>query len=732
MNNLNREQCVHAELVRQVLRLAPIGIGATLLNAVILVIVLWKIISHPLLITWLSVTLFLALLRSLFLFKHWSASIQPNQAYQLGQTLVIGLGLSGMIWGLAGIFLFPVDSPTHQTLVVFVLCGMVAGAMSAFSSLYKAFVAFTLPALSPILVRFFIIGDDIHYAMSGMTFIFIILTLFIAKRISATNTELIELKEHLAQMVEERTAELLFINKQLSQEIGERKSAEEKVRESAEHWQITFDAIKDSVCLIDKEGKILQCNKATTDLWGKSHDEIIGHKCWELVHDTKEPMEDYPILRVKKTLKRETVSLPLNDRHFEIIVDPILDEHGKFKEAVHIVVDITDRRWAEEELLKVKKLEATGFLARGIAHDFNNLLSVVLGSTNLARLDVERDGDVYRLLEQAEKAIFRATHLTKKFITLSEGGAPLRKLHDIKQLLTDTVELALSGSNVTCNYRFPDYLWQVEVDRDQLNEVVFNLVANAMEAMPAGGSIEIFARNLDVTSQGHDIGRLLKDGRYVQVSIKDHGSGISKENLGKIFDLYFSTKEMGSQKGMGLGLTIAHSIIKKHDGTISVESTEGVGTTVHIYLPASENKRAEVKSGKKKGKHGQGKLLFMDDEEMLRDTVLKMLHRLGYEEIELASDGTEAIEKFREARQSEDPFDVVILDLTVRGGMGGKEAITELLAIDPSVRAIVTTGYHDDPVLSHFREYGFKGALAKPFVGQALKETLQEVICRKQ
>lgn len=373
-------------------------------------------------------------------------------------------------------------------------------------------------------------------------------------------------------------------------DITERKRADETLKESEEKFRNIFQNHSATKLIIDPDtGDIVDANEAAAKFYGWSVEQLKMMR-----------IQNINMLSAEQVKMEMEKARTLERTHFEFLhqladgtvrdVDVYTSKvEIKGNDLLHSIVhDITDRKRAEEELLKVKKLEATGFLARGIAHDFNNLFLVVLGNINLARLKVRGDGDLERLLREAEKAVLRATQLTKKFITFSQGGTPTGKLYDTERLLTETVEQALSGSNISCGYRFPDDLWQVEVDREQFNEVMLNLVANAIEAMPASGSIEVSAVNFEVSSQDRGISTPLGDGRYVHVSITDHGRGIPKENLGKLFDPYFSTKEMGSQKGMGLGLAMVHSIIERHRGNIIVESDEGLGTTFHLYFPASK------------------------------------------------------------------------------------------------------------------------------------------------
>ena len=390
--------------------------------------------------------------------------------------------------------------------------------------------------------------------------------------------------------------------------------------------------------------------------------------------------------------------------------------------------DITKRKQMEEEFLKAKKLESLGVLVGGIAHDFNNLMSVVVGNISLARMDMKPGSKGFKNLVEAEKASIRTKELTSRLITFSKGGGPIKETASISNLVKDSVNSSLKGSDIDAGFSIPDNISPVEVDEEQMKQAILNIITNAREAMAGQGTINVSCENVDI---GVKDTLTLKDGKYVKISLKDQGAGIPKEDLVKIFDPYFSTKEMGTQKGMGLGLAISDSIVKQHDGLITVESELGTGTTLSIYLPASEKEIVEAASLKKPVPEKtvtQGeKVLVMDDEELVRDVSNALLTHIGYK-VEVAVEGVEAIEMYRKAMESEKPFDMVILDLTNKFGMGGVETIKRLLEIDPDVKAIVATGYSCDPIISNFREHGFRGALPKPFSMDELKTALHDAI----
>ena len=395
--------------------------------------------------------------------------------------------------------------------------------------------------------------------------------------------------------------------------------------------------------------------------------------------------------------------------------------------------DIKKDKRAEDELQKIRNLESIAALSGGIAHDYNNLLTVIIGNISLIQSYIEPEDMIYGLLDEALEASMTAKSLTQKLITFSRGGAPIMETASIAPVIKNATEFTLSGSNIKCEFSIPDDLWLVQIDKTQIGHVIHNLVMNAREAMPGGGIIKVAAENVNVAAKSPGLKIGLEKGNYVKISITDQGIGISRENLDKIFDPYFSTKEMGTQKGMGLGLSICHSIIKKHNGDIVAESFAGPGASLHFYLPASEETIVTQKSSKIPEKEklvlGKGRILVMDDEKMVIKITGHILNRLGYD-ASFSKDGAQAIKMYKKAMESGNPFDAVILDLTIRGGMGGKEAIKRLTEIDPNIKAIVSSGYSDSPVVTNYKKYGFIGVVAKPYSINELSEKLNEVLMK--
>jgi signal transduction histidine kinase/CheY-like chemotaxis protein len=423
----------------------------------------------------------------------------------------------------------------------------------------------------------------------------------------------------------------------------------------------------------------------------------------------------------RELFEGETVNRTLKGKKLNIWIRITIPRNdSEFANLLVSIFDITERRKMEEELLKAQKLESLGVLAGGIAHDFNNMLTVMLGNIALAKMKLNKNDIISARLERAENAIHRAKDLTRNLLTFSRKGDLSKKTVAIGELVKETANFALSGSRSRCELSIPADLWPVEVDEGQICQVIDNIIINADQAMPDGGTIIVKCEN--IAMGGYDL-PMLTNGRYVGISIMDHGAGISPEIREKIFDPYFSTKEGKS----GLGLATSYSIINKHGGHISVASEPEDGAAFHIYLPAAEALREEIRREKSKALKGNERVLIMDDEEAVREVAEGILNSIGCE-IELAQNGAEALELYLKAQESGRPFDVVILDLTVIGGMGGMETIKKLIEIDKDVKAVVSTGYSNDPVMVDYRKYGFTGALNKPYKLQEINEVLSLVI----
>lgn len=504
-----------------------------------------------------------------------------------------------------------------------------------------------------------------------------------------------------------------------------RKQAEEALKESEETFRYLFNNNPMPMWVYDSINyRILAVNEAMIRHYGYSEQEFLNMTVQDLL-----PEEEIPSFIKYLAMQDKNTGNTSSWRHRKkdgslIIVEIYSHEiHFKGREAQLIIAnDITERQKFEAELIKASKLESLSILAGGIAHDFNNLLTVILGSLSL--INSYKDSlqkQVITYLNHAEKATNQAKDLTIQLLTFAKGGTPIKKAIKITEMIKDYAKFTIRGTNVKCRMYFAKDLWTVQVDEAQISQVIQNLIINAIQSMPEGGRVIIRGQNVTIKN---DTNLPLRKGKYVKISIKDQGTGISEENLSKIFDPYFTTKK----EGCGLGLATAYSIIKKHDGIITVDTKLNEGTTFNVYLPASpKNCRAAKMKSKKEITKGHGKILIMDDEDIVRNVAVEILKRLGYE-VTAVKEGHEAIQAYQEALKNKQPYDVVIIDLTVPGGLGGKETIRELRKIDPKVKAVVSSGYSNDPIMSKYKDYGFSAVIAKPYRLQDLSEVLKKLL----
>jgi len=390
---------------------------------------------------------------------------------------------------------------------------------------------------------------------------------------------------------------------------------------------------------------------------------------------------------------------------------------------VLVLRDVTERDRLEEELVRASKLESVGLLAGGIAHDFNNILTVVLGNLTIALLDADSAGKTARVLRSAEQAVLRARDLTQQLLTFARGGDPIRTAVRLPQVIADAVQFSLHGSRVRSELEISPDLWPADADKVQIGRVVQNLVLNAVQAMPTGGTVRIAARNERLRDLGHPP---LLPGDYVRISVTDQGAGIKPEHLGRIFEPYFTLKQAGG----GFALATVYSIVRKHKGHVEVESTVGRGAAFHVWLPALQARAGAEAADAPALDPAQplnARVLFMDDEAPIREMATDILQWLGCEG-EMAGNGQEAVNLFRMARAQGRPFDIVVMDLTIPGGMGGVETLELLRTMDKNVKVIVSSGYSSDPILANYRKYGFCGRVAKPYDVTEFAQVLREVL----
>ncbi|MEW6365676.1 MAG: ATP-binding protein [Acidobacteriota bacterium] len=494
-----------------------------------------------------------------------------------------------------------------------------------------------------------------------------------------------------------------------------------ELAESEERYRALFESAASPYFVLDPDRRaVIDANVAATLLCGRGRKELVGRLPSEIgIEWLNEVMEKTPA-------DMQPGPEPVLVRHLagsgELRDLEVRAQHISLEGRLRVLVmaqDVTERRRLQEERLRSSRVESLGLLAGGIAHDFNNVLAAVLGNVSLARHRGSRPEEVSVQLAAAEIAIQRAKRLTGQLLAFAKGGAPVKRTTDLGKLIRESASFALTGSNSSCTFQIPGDLWCADIDEGQFAQVISNIVINADQASPGGGPVVVRCEN---ASFQEATWHPLEPGAYVKVSITDHGIGMPAGIRERVFDPYFTTKQNGS----GLGLSTAYAIVRNHNGHLAIDSTPGLGTTVCIYIPALPEKAA-AEPEPAIVPRGRGRVLVMDDEPELRMMYEDVLSELGYE-AEAVADGGAAVRRYEEACQSDRPFDCIIMDLTVPGRMGGKEALATLKISDPEVIAIVASGYSNDPVLADYRAEGFAAALAKPFTISELARTLDDLL----
>lgn len=536
--------------------------------------------------------------------------------------------------------------------------------------------------------------------------------------------ELQRMHRDLELLIDERTRELSQKTEQLQEEVLERKQAEARVLGLKNHLQSLFDSMRCTLVGVDAAGLITFVNAQAEALSGMSFEALKGSPINDLLSTLGVSAQNFLDQTMQSgdqwQMRRYVARRQDKQMHFDITIYPF-----RFDSETGLLIridDVSKQVEMEQELFKAEKLKSIGLLAGGIAHDFNNFLTVILGNISLTLFDEQLGEKTRKVLVQAKQASISAKELTGHLLTFAKGGEPKKQLTELAGTVCNAANPGVLGDRFSCRFTLPEDLWPVEIDREQIAQVIKNIVINATQAMEDGAVIDITCANIDSRGEKH-LDRL-PSGPYVRITIADSGAGMPAEILPQIFDPYFSTKS----EGHGLGLAICYSIVHKHNGLIAVESSPGTGAAFFIYLPAQPGESAGSAAAGSESVEAVSqplRILVMDDDQMIREVVGAMLDLLGHQ-VFFAQDGAEAVKKFQEAEETGAPMDLILMDLVIPGGMGGKEAVREILRIRPEAKAIVSSGYSNDPVLANFREYGFSAAIPKPYQLKELARILNK------
>jgi len=526
---------------------------------------------------------------------------------------------------------------------------------------------------------------------------------------------------------DEETGEITFAIYET--DVTNRVNARTKILESEEKYRKLIENLCDGILLLDNKFNIALANPAfqelmeikSLNLHNVPLENIIEKEVFKKIVDYAKELNKKNVVRFETNLRIDN-----NIKTVDITTIPVKSIKNQLITGFILIFrDITSNKKVKEELIKAARLETTEKIAGGIAHDFNNILTIILGNISLLKISSDVTDKILKRIEKIEKASLRARELTQKLMTFTRSGEPIKKITSVKKAIIESVSLTSAGTSITIDVDIQKDLWGAEIDEEQIIYVLNNLLVNAQQAMTPGGKVLVKAENFLLKEKNDKLFEL-QPGKYIKITVKDNGPGIPSDILDHIFEPYFTTKD----KKHGLGLSTSYIIVKRHNGTIKVESEHGKGTAFYIYLPSIGK---YIESEEEKPDHfykGEGKILIMDDEEEIREMAGIMLQNIGYK-VDFAADGEEAIRKYKKQMMLGKKFDAVILDLTVPGGMGGKETITELLKIDPDVKAIVSSGYSNDPIMTKYKQHGFSGVVRKPYRPLELGKVIKKIISKK-
>lgn len=721
---------IQAELIHLTYKQAPIGITITLINGAALALLLWNHVSHLALGTWFACLLTVAGARAILVQQYRHRKIPVRRAGRWGRLNMIGLAVTGVLWGATMVVTFPADSLTLQLCIALLLCGIIATGISLYGVVPSAVICFSLPIFLSWIARFLTFKDPIHIVIAGMAILYMGIMVFTSQHIARIRRQLLITRFNLANRVTERSRELKETNAYLQTEIKERKIIEERLRQERDRLEIITTTIGAGLAVISKKHRILWRNRIFKDIFGSG----TSQPCYGQLYQRSDACEACGAQRIFKgeceqvVLEREYVDATGRKRWFQIITTPIRNSEGRVRAALEMVIPITARKEAEaaqrrmsEKLEEARKTEAIATLAGGIAHQFNNALAVIAGNVELLEYDHPQNLQIQTYSKPIVSASKKMTELTGQLLAYANGG----KYKDIPSDLGEVVETTIGYIQHT----FPEHtllqmklnsdLPKVRIDKTQIQMVVSSIVSNAMEATEEGGKISVLCEGVTVTAEDREAHHNIPPGRYVSLTTTDDGVGMDEEIQKRIFEPFFTTKF----EGRGLGMAAVFGIIKNHKGHIFVTSRPEEGTEVAIYLPALGAVSEPLPESDTPPIQGRGTVLMVEDDPDIIDVNQALLKRIGYRVI-IASTGHEAIEIISHTTLQ---FDVVLLDL-VLPDMDGAAVYPHLRQNRPQAKVIICTGYDQVGSSRELLDAGADGFLQKPFTLNQISKKLSQVL----
>ena len=721
---------IQAELIHLTYKQAPIGITITMINGAALTLLLWNHVSHQSLGVWFATLLMVVATRTMLVYQYRRRKVPTDRSGRWGRLNVIGLAVTGVLWGATMVLIFPVDSLTHQLCIALLLCGIIATGISLYGVVPSAVIAFSLPIFLAWIVRFLTFNDPIHIVIAGMALLYMGIMIFTSNHISRVRRQLLITRFSLANRVTEKTEELKETNAYLQTEIKERKNIEERLRQERDRLEVITTTIGAGLAVISKKHRILWSNRIFKDLFGSE----ANAPCYKLFYQRDSRCEGCGAHRifnqecVKAVQEREYTDATGRTQWFQIITTPIRNSDGRVRAALEMVIPITERKEAEaaqrrmsEKLEEARKAEAIATLAGGIAHQFNNALAVIAGNVELLEFDYPRESQIHTYSKPIGSASKKMTQLTSQLLAYANGGKYKDTPSDLAKVVETTIGFIQHTfpKQTALEMKLSSHLPQVRIDTTQIQMVISSIVSNAMEATEDGGRINILCGEVTVTTENREKHHKISPGRYVSLTTIDDGVGMNEETQKRIFEPFFTTKF----EGRGLGMAAVYGIIKNHNGYIFVASQQEEGTEVKIYLPALGEVPAPLTDTDAQPIQGRGTVLMVEDDADLIHVNQALLERIGYSVI-IATTAHEAIEIIDHTTLQ---FDVVLLDI-VLPDMDGASVYPHIRKSRPQAKVIVCSGYDQEGATRELMDAGADGFLQKPFTLNQISKKLNQVL----